>query len=135
MTDETVYERTTEGITVRVLPIFLDEQSEPERGHYLWAYQVLIVNRGARTVQLMRRHWIVTDAFGRVQEVEGEGVVGEQPILAPGAQFDYTSGTPLPTPSGFMGGSYLMRDDTGRELTVAIPTFSLNSPESAGHLH
>lgn len=123
-----MYHRTTEDITVTVTPVFLDEQSDPEDDHFVWAYQVRIQNDGDHTVQLCARYWQITDANGLVQEVRGSGVVGEQPILEPGESFEYTSGTPLATPSGIMVGSYRMLGEGGEEFDVDIPAFSLDSP-------
>ncbi len=130
-----MYTQTTRGITVTVQPIFLDDQSSPAEGHYVWAYRVRIQNNGDDTVQLMRRHWKITDAMGRMQEVQGAGVVGEQPVLEPGETFEYTSGTPLPTPSGIMLGSYQMETDDGETFDVAIPAFSLDSPHEVHRLN
>ncbi len=131
-----MYSQTTRDITVTVRPIFLEDQSEPEDSHFVWAYQVTIGNGGAESVQLLRRHWIITDGLGHVQEVEGAGVVGEQPILEPGESFVYTSGTPLPTPSGFMRGTYAMRVvDSGEVFDVTVPIFSLDSPHGAHSIH
>jgi ApaG protein len=123
-----MYEQTTRAIKVVVKPIYLEDQSSPADNHYVWAYQVRIENQGAETVQLRRRHWQITDAMGRIQEVRGAGVVGEQPVLNPGDAFEYTSGTPLPTPSGIMVGSYEMETRDGATFEVAIPAFSLDSP-------
>jgi ApaG protein len=123
-----MYEQTTRAIKVVVKPIYLEDQSSPADNHYVWAYQVRIENQGAETVQLRRRHWQITDAMGRIQEVRGAGVVGEQPVLNPGDAFEYTSGTPLPTPSGIMVGSYEMQTRDGATFEVAIPAFSLDSP-------
>ncbi len=123
-----MYSSTTSSITVTVEPIYLDDQSEPDDNHYVWAYHVRIENNGEKTVQLRTRYWRITDALGRVQEVRGDGVVGEQPVLQPGDVFEYTSGTPLPTPSGIMVGSYKMRADDGHLMDVDIPAFSLDSP-------
>lgn len=123
-----MYTETTRGITVTVQPAFLEDQSSPAEGHFVWAYRVLIENNGTETVQLMRRHWKITDALGRMQEVEGAGVVGEQPVLEPGGSFEYTSGTPLPTASGIMMGSYRMETGDGEAFDVGIPAFSLDSP-------
>jgi len=123
-----MYRQTTDSIRVTVKPIYLEEQSAPGDNHYVWAYQVQIENTGAETVQLLNRHWQITDSQGRVQEVRGAGVVGEQPRLGPGESFEYTSGTPLPTPSGIMVGTYEMVTDDGRRFEVAIPAFSLDSP-------
>ncbi len=130
-----MYTQTTRGITVTVQPIFLDDQSSPAEGHYVWAYRVRIQNNSDDTVQLMRRHWKITDAMGRMQEVQGAGVVGEQPVLEPGETFEYTSGTPLPTPSGIMMGSYQMETDDGETFDVAIPAFSLDSPHEVHRLN
>lgn len=123
-----MYSQTTRDIVVTVQPTYLDEESDPSDNRYVWAYQVQIVNRGEVAVQLLRRHWIITDAMGRVQEVKGAGVVGEQPVLRPGEAFEYTSGTPLTTSSGIMRGSYEMEAETGEVFHVAIPAFSLDSP-------
>jgi ApaG protein len=122
------YEKTTNGIRVTVEPAYLEDQSTPEEGRYVWAYHVTIENQGNVTVQLLNRHWKITDAMGRVHEVRGAGVVGEQPVLAPGESFEYTSGTPLATSSGMMFGSYEMESATGERFWVAIPAFSLDSP-------
>ncbi|MGA2128701.1 MAG: Co2+/Mg2+ efflux protein ApaG [Xanthobacteraceae bacterium] len=123
-----MYRATTHNIEVIVTPRFVDERSSPANGEYFWAYTIEIVNRGAETVQLKSRHWRITDAFGRVQEVRGAGVVGEQPVLGPGESFEYTSGVPLHTSSGFMTGSYGMVTDDGARFDIEIPTFSLDSP-------
>ncbi len=123
-----MYSSTTRSIKVMVKTIYLDDQSSPSDNHFVWAYHVRIENHGEETVQLRRRHWKITDALGRMQEVRGAGVVGEQPILKPGEAFEYTSGTPLPTPSGIMVGSYEMETKGGESFNVAIPAFSLDSP-------
>jgi ApaG protein len=130
-----MYSQTTRDITVTVLPIYLDDQSDPAESRYVWAYQVRIENNGAATVQLLRRHWVITDALGRVQEVRGSGVVGEQPVLRPGQSFEYTSGTPLPTSSGIMVGTYEMEAETGEVFPIAIPAFSLDSPHETVRLN
>ncbi len=122
------YRAVTRAIEVSVRPIYLDGQSTPEDNHYVWAYQVRIENVGVETVQLVNRYWRITDAFGRVQEVRGPGVVGEQPVLGPGEMFEYTSGTPLTTPSGFMVGHYEMVTEDGQTFEVDIPAFSLDDP-------
>lgn len=123
------YAETTNGITVTVDPIFLDDESDPEAGMYFWAYHIIIENNGGDTVQLMSRYWRITNAMGALQEVRGDGVVGEQPVLGPGEAFEYTSGTPLSTSSGFMGGNYQMVSRKGgQEFEITIPTFSLDSP-------
>ena len=126
-----MYSAVTRSIRVSVTPIFLEEQSTPEDDHYVWAYQVNIRNDGPETVQLLSRHWMITDATGYLTEVEGEGVVGEQPTLPPGSEFDYTSGCPLNTPSGIMVGTYEMQNERGEAFDVAIPAFSLDSPHEA----
>ncbi|HEY0523227.1 MAG TPA: Co2+/Mg2+ efflux protein ApaG [Stellaceae bacterium] len=130
-----MYSETTRSITVTVKPFYLEDQSSPSENHYVWAYQVRIENGGGETVQLKRRHWRITDGLGRVQEVRGAGVVGEQPVLEPGGSFEYTSGTPLPTPSGIMVGSYEMETQTGATFEVAIPAFSLDSPHQPVRLN
>ncbi len=123
-----MYSSMTRSIRVSVEPIFLEDQSSPVDDHYVWAYQVKIENSGEETVQLLNRYWRITDAMGRVQEVHGEGVVGEQPTLQPGQAFEYTSGTPLGTPSGIMVGSYEMETSAGERFEIDIPAFSLDSP-------
>ena len=130
-----MYETTTNSIRVTVKPYFLEEQSSPGDGHYVWAYHVRIENAGTETVQLRNRHWQITDATGRMQEVRGPGVVGEQPVLRPGEHFEYTSGTPLATPSGIMVGSYEMERPDGGMFQVRIPAFSLDSPHQDMQLH
>lgn len=130
-----MYSQTTRGITVTVLPSYLEDQSSPAEGHYVWAYRVRIDNGSSETVQLKRRHWKITDAMGRVQEVQGAGVVGEQPVLEPGASYEYTSGTPLGTPSGIMVGAYQMENTDGMVFDIAIPAFSLDSPHEVHRLN
>lgn len=124
-----MYSKTTNDIQISVKPIYLDGQSDPETHHFVWAYHVRIANHSPNVVQLKRRYWRVTDALGRVQEVNGEGVVGEQPVLHPGQVFEYTSGTPLPTSSGIMVGRYQMVDASGAPFEVDIPAFSLDLPD------
>ncbi len=119
---------TTDGVTVRVSVSYLPEQSEPERGRWFWAYHIRLENEGAESVQLLTRHWIITDGRGARHSVEGEGVVGEQPVIEPGASFDYVSGCPLATPSGAMQGSYQMVREDGAVFAVEIPRFSLFAP-------
>jgi ApaG protein len=126
-----LYNATTLGITVSVQPLFLEEQSAPAEGRYVWAYHVVIENRGGEQVQLLNRHWRITNGVGRIEEVRGPGVVGQQPVLAPGERFEYTSGTPLSTPSGIMMGSYEMVRQDGSRFEIAIPAFSLDSPYEA----
>lgn len=130
-----MYTQTTRGITVTVQPVYLEDQSSPAESHYVWAYRVRIENNGEETVQLKRRHWKITDALGRMQEVQGAGVVGEQPVLMPGQSYEYTSGTPLSTPSGIMMGSYQMENDGGETFDVGIPAFSLDSPHEVHRLN
>ncbi len=126
--DTSMYSQTTRSITVTVKPIYLEDQSSPGDNHFVWAYRVRIENTGDETVQLLRRHWKITDAMGRIQEVQGSGVVGEQPVLHPGDSYEYTSGTPLNTPSGIMVGSYQMETPEGERFDIAVPAFSLDSP-------
>ena len=127
-----MYTATTRAITVTVQPSYLDDQSEPDDAHFVWAYRVKIINSGFETVKLVRRHWRITDALGRRQVVDGDGVVGEKPVLQPGESFDYTSGTPLAAPSGIMEGHYVMETRSGEQFEVQIPPFSLDSPHSQG---
>ena len=119
---------TTDGVTVRVSVSYLPEQSEPERGRWFWAYHIRLENEGADTVQLLTRHWVITDGRGARHSVEGEGVVGEQPVIEPGASFDYVSGCPLATPSGAMQGNYRMVREDGAIFDVEIPRFALLAP-------
>ena len=123
-----MYSKKTKKINITVNPYFLDDQSEPEDQHFVWAYQVTIDNQSKEKVQLKNRYWKIIDSNGSEQEVRGEGVVGEQPILNPGEKFEYTSGTPLSTPSGFMGGYYEMETNEGKKFDAIIPQFSLDSP-------
>jgi ApaG protein len=127
-TETTQYRAITRGIEVSVTPRFLEERSSPDDGKYFWAYTIEIVNRGSETVQLKSRHWRITDALGRTQDVRGAGVVGEQPVLKPGQSFEYTSGVPLTTASGFMLGTYGMETARGERFEIEIPAFSLDSP-------
>jgi ApaG protein len=113
---------------VRVEPTYLESRSSPDSSQYFWAYRVIIENQGWETVQLLSRHWMITNAHGELTEVKGPGVVGEQPVLKPGESFEYTSGAPLNTPSGMMGGAYQMQTDNGECFDIEIPTFSLDCP-------
>jgi ApaG protein len=113
-----------------VLPEFLPERSDPEEARYFWAYTIEITNMGRLPVQLIARHWTITDGVGKVETVRGLGVVGEQPMLNPGDTFRYTSGCPLSTPSGLMVGTYRMTDADGRHFEIEIPAFSLDSPHA-----
>ena len=133
--DSSSYAQTTAAIKVIVEPFYLEEQSEPEANHFVWAYHVRIENNGKKTVRLMTRHWRITDSLGNTQEVQGDGVVGEQPVLTPGESFEYTSGTPLGTPSGIMVGTYQMETESGDRFDVDIPAFSLDSPHQPGLIH
>jgi ApaG protein len=135
MEEEYIYAQTTRAITVRVKPFYLDEKSSPEDRHFLWAYHVRIENNGEETVRLLSRFWRITDSLGHVQEVRGDGVVGEQPVLAPGDSFEYTSGTPLATPSGIMVGAYHMQTNGGERFKVEIPAFSLDNPRQPMQIH
>lgn len=130
-----MYEQTTNAINVSVKPIYLEDQSSPSEHRFVWAYHVRIENRGARTVQLRTRYWRITDARGRIHEVHGDGVVGEQPVLQPGKAYEYVSGTPLETPSGIMAGSYQMETESGEFIDVKIPAFSLDSPHQPARLN
>ena len=122
---------TTGEVTVRVAVSYLPEQSEPGRGRWFWSYHIRIENDGAGPVQLLTRHWIITDGRGARHAVEGEGVVGEQPIIAPGDAYDYVSGCPLATPTGAMQGSYRMVRENGTVFDAAIPRFALLAPAVA----
>ncbi len=119
-------EATTHGLRVSVRPSYLPEQSKP--GQWLFAYNVEIFNESMESVQLLSRHWVITDADGRVEEVSGPGVVGEQPVIGPGDTYDYESYCPLPTPFGTMRGSYKMRSEAGHLFDVRIATFELAPP-------
>jgi len=123
-----MYSATTHDVRVTVRPEFSPERSAPDEGRYFWTYTIEITNMGAREVQLTHRHWRITDAHGRLEEVRGPGVVGEQPWLKPGESFRYTSGCPLTTPSGIMAGDYRMAGPAGQIFEVEIPAFSLDSP-------
>lgn len=123
-----MYRETTRAITVSVEPTYLEDQSAPDESHYVWKYRVRIENHGEEVVQLRNRYWRITDSMGRSQEVRGPGVIGEQPVLQPGQAFEYTSGTPLKTPSGIMVGTYEMQNQSGEYFDIAIPAFSLDSP-------
>lgn len=123
-----MYRAITRQIEVTVEPNFMPDRSSAEKDQFFWSYTIVIRNRGRETVQLRTRHWIITDAAGRSQDVRGEGVVGEQPVLGPGEFFEYTSGVPLPTSSGIMRGSYQMISESGEKFDIEVPTFSLDSP-------
>jgi ApaG protein len=128
MSDRDGYRAVTRGIAVSVEPAYQEARSSPESSQYFWAYRVTIENEGLETVQLLSRHWMITNARGDLTEVKGPGVVGEQPMLKPGESFEYTSGAPLNTSSGMMGGSYTMESESGERFDIEIPTFSLDGP-------
>ena len=130
-----MYTKTTRSVTVTVRPEYLEDQSRPAERHYVWAYHIRIENQGGETVQLLTRYWRIVDSAGRAHEVRGAGVIGEQPVLKPGDSFDYSSGTPLSTPSGFMVGTYQMTTQDGQTFDVAIPAFSLDSPHIRQSVH
>ena len=123
-----MYRAVTHDIEVSVEPFYMEDGSDPSENHYVWTYRITIVNRSDATVKLLSRTWQITDGVGRVQEVRGDGVVGEQPEIEPGDSYQYTSGCPLSTPSGIMVGSYTIRDADGSLFEVGIPAFSLDLP-------
>jgi ApaG protein len=130
------YERETRSIRVAVRPAYLDDQSDPDCDRYVWSYTVTIENNGAEPVQLMSRYWNITDGVGRMQEVRGPGVVGAQPVIAPGESFEYTSGCPLETASGYMVGRYqMMSIASGEAFEADIPAFLLESPYERRQIH
>ena len=124
-----MYRAVTRKIAVRVEPFYLDDRSDPTEGRYVWAYRITIDNQSDDAVQLLSRYWHITDALGKVEEVRGAGVVGEQPELNPGESYQYTSGCPLTTPSGIMIGHFTMRNQRGEMFEIAIPAFSLDIPD------
>lgn len=121
------YDATTDAVTVTVRPVYLDDKSDPMQRRFVFAYHVRIENRGAYEVQLLRRHWRIVDADGRVQDIEGAGVVGRQPTISPGAAHEYHSYCVLPTFTGTMEGTYLMQRDGGERFRAAIPLFHLSA--------
>jgi ApaG protein len=125
-----MYRATTHSIQVTVEPNFIEAESSADDGRWFWAYSIEIENLGKEVVQLRARHWRITDANGRTEEVRGSGVVGKQPVLKPGEKFSYTSGCPLPTPSGIMVGTYQMENQNGERFSIAIPAFSLDLPDA-----
>ncbi|WEQ57428.1 Co2+/Mg2+ efflux protein ApaG [Komagataeibacter nataicola] len=130
------FEATTDRVRVVVQTFWLDDQSEPDEHRYVWAYRVRIENHGDTAVQLLRRSWRIVDGQGRIERVEGEGVVGEQPLIDAAASFEYMSGAALETPTGFMGGQYYMVRPGSREhFDISIPVFSLDSPHHPTILH
>lgn len=124
-----MYTAVTRDIQITAIPQYLADRSDPDEGRFVWAYTIEIANLGRGTVQLLARHWVITDGAGKVETVSGLGVVGEQPVLNPGDTFRYTSGCPLSTPSGVMAGHYRMADEDGRGFEVEIPAFSLDAPQ------
>ncbi len=133
--NDNAYEAQTRAIHVAVEPAYLDDQSDPADGRYVWSYTVTIENRGVETVQLISRYWNITDGMGQVREVRGPGVVGAQPVIAPGESFQYTSGCPLETSSGMMRGRYLMKAASGEDFEAEIPAFLLESPYEKRRIH
>jgi ApaG protein len=130
------YTATTRSLRVSVRSFYLADQSRPDDSHYVWAYRVRIENLGQEPVQLISRTWRIVDSQGRTQVVRGEGVIGQQPVLEPGETFEYTSGTPLDTPSGFMSGHYhMMAQGSGEAFDITVPAFSLDSPFHGGRVH
>ena len=131
-----MYSKTTGNITITVEPSYLADESAPDENHYVWSYHIKIENHGQQSIRLRTRYWKIMDSSGVVQEVEGEGVVGKQPLLSPGESYEYTSGAPLCTPSGIMVGNYGMElVDKGEIITVDIPAFSLDSPYQSTVIH
>jgi len=133
--NDTTFHETTSEITVSVRPEYMDDQSDPDQGHYAWAYHVRIENNGERIVQLLSRHWKIADSHGHCQEVIGDGIIGHQPTLGPGDTFEYTSGTPLAAPSGFMSGTFHMISEDGQRFNVAVPAFALDGPNRSAAIH
>jgi ApaG protein len=123
-----MYTATTKRISVTVEPRYLADRSDPSESRFFWSYTVEIANKSATPVQIVARHWVITDQLGRREDVRGIGVVGEQPVIEPGSSFTYTSGCPLQTPSGTMVGSYQAVGADGEMFSVAIPAFSLDIP-------
>ena len=129
------FAETTGSITVRAAPQYLPDQSDPERSSFVWAYHVRVENGGRSAVRLMARRWLITDGDGRTEQVEGDGVVGVQPLIAPGGAYDYVSGCPLGTASGRMQGRYVMMGDDGVRFSVMIPAFALELPGHRPSVH
>jgi ApaG protein len=124
-----MYSAITRNIEVNVEPFYLADRSDPDENRYVWAYRVTIDNQSDDNVKLISRYWHITDGAGRIEEVRGAGVVGEQPELSPGDSYQYTSGCPLSTPSGIMVGTYTMRSGRGEVFEIDIPAFSLDIPD------
>jgi ApaG protein len=123
-----MYAQTTNGIEVSVTPIYLEDESRPDENHFFWAYRITIANHSTSAVKLLARYWQIIDGTGRTEEVHGEGVVGEQPLIKVGSSYQYTSGCPLSTPHGIMSGHYTMRTTDNALVRVEIPAFSLDIP-------
>ena len=123
-----MFHSITNGISVTVMPVYIDERSDPENGHHFWAYRVIVENGSAETIQLLSRYWKIVDAEGHVEEVEGEGVVALQPVIPPGDDFSYTSGCPLNSTSGIMQGHYIVSNPDGAQFAIEIPAFPLDLP-------
>jgi ApaG protein len=123
-----MFQAVTKNIKIEVEPSFVQDQSDPQQAYYFFSYRVRITNESQGTVQLISRHWIITDGFGQVEEVVGPGVIGQQPTLKPSESFEYTSFCPLATPTGSMQGKYVMVDPKGAEIEVEIPLFILAEP-------
>jgi len=130
-----MYECETEGVKISVKPDYLEDQSVPEENRFIWAYTIEIENLSDDQIQLVSRKWVITDSNGHIEHVQGEGVIGEQPFIKPGARFRYTSGAPLRTPSGFMQGSFEMRTEAGECFAARVPDFSLDRPDELNCLH
>lgn len=124
-----MFKATTHDVSVTVMPVYIDERSNPATSQYFWAYRVVIENNSDQTLQLLTRYWHITDSSGHVEEVSGDGVIGEQPIMKSGQIFSYTSGCPLHTPSGIMVGHYMMQEENGKMLKIEIPAFPLDLPD------
>ncbi len=130
-----VYQEATHGVIVAISPEYLPDHSEPEDGRYVWAYHVRIENQGGSPVQLLYRHWRIADGLGGKHDVVGDGVIGEQPVLAPGESFTYSSGTPLATATGFMSGRFHMIGADGERFDVEVPAFSLDGFDRPSAVH
>ncbi|MDE0993172.1 MAG: Co2+/Mg2+ efflux protein ApaG [Rhodospirillales bacterium] len=135
MPDLQTYSEITNDISVSVSPEYLDQQSEPSDDHFTWAYHVHIENTGSKTIQVLTRHWKITDIKGVSHEIVGDGLIGQQPILKPGEFFKYSSGTPLSTSSGFMSGTLLLIANDGELFRAVVPSFSLDSTQQIRALH
>ena len=135
MSKSAIYQKKTADVLVAVLPEYLEDQSDPDDDRYVWAYHVRIENHGSQAVQLLYRHWRVVDGVGGGHDVVGDGVVGEQPVLAPGESYTYSSGTQLITPTGFMSGLFHMIRADGERFDAEVPAFFLDGPEQMSRFH